>query len=304
VIFASVVLAGLVWTIERCFAEKKSLQQSVRLTAACHLPPLFVLAILYVVDIRHIAVGGGSVKPSWIDSYGAALAWSLGSPMTPRFQLVACILAIGVFSAGLRLLARERHDARAFFWGVILVFPLLLALLRDSDVLYPRHFLLASAFLVLLAGLVLASLFERGSWGRAVAALALVAYLVANGLHLAQLFRYGRGMPSEVVELLADRTAGSVITVGSDHDFRIGMVLTFYARALGPTKRLEYRLQGEWPPEGPEWVITHKEPLEAPVPAGTQIHDAAGHEYALEAVFPAAPLSGMHWFVYHNAAHR
>jgi hypothetical protein len=224
--------------------------------------------------------------------------------MTPKAQLVACILAIGVFLAGLRLLARERHDARAFFVGVILVFPLLLVLLRDSDVLYPRHFLLATAFLVLLAGLVLASLFERGGWRRIATVLALAAYLVANGLHLSQLFRYGRGMPSEVVKLLVDRTVAPVITVGSDHDFRIGTVLTFHARALGTAKPLEYRSQGEWPPDGPEWVITHKEPLVAPVPASEQIHDEAGHEYALEAVFPAAPLSGMHWFVYRNVVHR
>lgn len=298
--FASVVLAGLAWTLERIHREQWPLRKSLVDLALCHLPPLAALALLYVIDIRYISVGGGTTTTSWIDSYGTALAWSLGAPMDPRAQLVASILATVVLLSGLGLLARERHDARLFCVGVILVFPVSIALSSGSNIAYPRYFLLAIAFLVLLLGFVLATLFERGGWRRVVACVALAGFLFANGLHVAQLLRHGRGRPTEVLQLLAERSPTRTIVVGGDHDFRIGTVLAFHARGLPASRSLEYRPRDAWPPEGPEWVITSREPLGPLVAPAAEIRDAAGHRYALEAIFPAAALSGIHWIVYRN----
>lgn len=301
--FVSILLAGLVWTLHRSLVDKWTLRESARRIVACHLPPLLAVAVLYWIDIRHMIVGGGTPVGSWINSYLTALAWTLGAPINPRDQLAACLLAIVVFVAGMRLLARGQ-DARVFFVGVILVFPLSLGILRDSNVVYTRHFLLAIAFLVLLFGFVLASLYERGAWRRVVACLALAAYLIANGQHIARLLRHGRGQPTEVLALLAERSDRPTILVGSDHDFRVGAVLAFHARAAPPAKALDYRAQDAWPPEGPEWVITHAESSTLPLPPTDELRDEAAHRYTWQATFPAAPISGLHWFVYRNVVRR
>ena len=40
----------------------------------------------------------------------------------------------------------------------------------------------------------------------------------------------------------------------------------------------------------------------APLPPGLRLKDEAGNEYELVKAFPTAPLSGLHWFVYHKLA--
>jgi len=298
VLFASVLLSGLAWTIERGLRTALPAREIVRRVALCHAAPFAALALLWLVDIRHIAIGGGASSASWIDAYGTALAFSLGTPLDPRAQLVACLLAVAALVAGLRILRRERGDPRAFFLGAIVVFPVLLALMRGSDVLYPRHFLVAIAFLTLLGGLVLGSLWEQGE--RSAAAAGLAAYLAANGVHTVDLLRHGRGQQGSALALMVERTQGPVVSIGSDSDFRIQTSLDFFARTLPAAKPIAYHPSDRWPPGGPEWVVTHKEPLVPPIPNETLLQDGAGNRYELAGVFPAAPLSGLHWFVYHN----
>jgi len=49
-------------------------------------------------------------------------------------------------------------------------------------------------------------------------------------------------------------------------------------------------------------VICHKESWEEPVPQSAQLSDDAGNSYEFVRTFQTAPLSGLHWFVYHNQA--
>jgi hypothetical protein len=57
-----------------------------------------------------------------------------------------------------------------------------------------------------------------------------------------------------------------------------------------------------WPKGGPEWFIRHKESFLEPVPPAAQFTDAAGNQFEFVKTFQTAPLSGLHWFVYHNLA--
>lgn len=67
-------------------------------------------------------------------------------------------------------------------------------------------------------------------------------------------------------------------------------------------KRAQYLDHDSLPSEGPEWVIFHKESFEDPAPAAMSIHDKSGNNYDLAQTFPTAPLSGLHWYLYHNRA--
>jgi hypothetical protein len=124
--------------------------------------------------------------------------------------------------------------------------------------------------------------------------------MMANGWHLMTLFQYGRGDDRAALRYMLQNTRGPVATVGGDQDFRIGTVVRFYTRTGIDPGSVRYYPQASWPPEGVEWLVCEKESFEdLVVPADLTVD---GHPYELARTFPTAPLSGLHWFVYHLRA--
>ena len=99
---------------------------------------------------------------------------------------------------------------------------------------------------------------------------------------------------------MAEHSKRPVLTFGSDHDLRFPLVLQFYVRETMPGAPVKYYPINSWPREGPEWVVWQNESFEGAVPPVTQFADSAGNRYELLRTFPTAPLSGLHWFVFHN----
>jgi hypothetical protein len=299
--FASVLLAALVACGWALAVRATPLPVAAGRLALCFGLPIAALAVLYRVDLREIVEGGGGTATgSLIADYGTALAWTLGAPMSPAAQLVGCVLAIGVLDAGLRRVARDDRVAAVFLGGAILVFPLLLAIARASPVVYPRHFLVSIAFLTLLVGVALAALWERGGAARWAAAALLAAYVAANGAHVRTLFANGRGENGAALRFVLDQSPAGPVTIGADDDFRIERVVHFYD-ALGDAGRIVYQPRGTWQGAGPAWLIVNRDSYERPNPRGDQIRDEAGRRFDFVRAFPAAPLAGLHWFVYRNA---
>lgn len=305
-LFVSVLLSALTWSI--CWSvwqlreRRLSLREAAARIALCYGAPTLCLAALYVVDIRHVVVGGGGVSGSLIAGYGTALGWALGAPTTAAAQLLGCILAVAILDAGLRLVRRRDPGEALFFLCVIVVFPVLLVIVRDTPIVYTRHFLLPIAFLLLLFGFVLADLWERGRLRRWAAAGLLGAYLVANAAHLRELFLHGRGQNGDAIRFMLERSAPGPIAIGADNDYRIERVVAFFAARLGASARIVYEPRGTWQGVGPQWLIVNRDSFELPVSRGDEIHDEAGRRFALVASFPAAPLAGLHWFLYQNRA--
>jgi hypothetical protein len=109
---------------------------------------------------------------------------------------------------------------------------------------------------------------------------------------------------------MAAHTPGQVITVTSDHDFRNGMILSYYERDLPEHKRLQYIPQDhQFPVEavdaaaasppraaGAAWMLFHRiGPDRGVVPT---IADRNGTVYALVKTLPYADLAGWEWFLY------
>lgn len=274
-----------------------------RRMALCFALPLLFLAALYWVDLRNIIEGGGGVATgSLIADFGTALAWMLGAPVHPAAQLVGCVLAVVLLDAGLRRAARDDRALAIFLAGAIVVFPLALAITRGSPILYTRHFLVPIAFGTLLLGFELGALWERGRGGRWLAAAALIVFAIANGAHLRELFVLGRGENAAVIRYLVDRSpAGETITVGADDDFRIQHVVEFHRAGVYGGERVEFQPHASWQGAGPAWLIANRDSYEPPLPRAEQIFDPEGRRFDFVQAFPAAPLAGLHWFVYRNA---
>jgi hypothetical protein len=297
--FVSFYLATLAWSFYRCKGNAK--RTFVGTMLYCHAAPLLFLAAFYLVDIRHLT-GIGGTPSSLLQSCIAVPAWAMGSPSHPAAKLAATLVAIAILVGGIWLLRRTRPDLCVFFLAAIIAFPLLLVVVRGSDVIYVRYFIVAIAFLLLLFSFVLEWMYEHGPGGKAACAALLAMFLTVNGLHAASLFQHGRGQYSQAIRYITEHSQRSPVTVGGDHDFRVGAVLEFYL--AGDNRNIIYYPQNAWPQHGPEWVICQKESFEDPTPPTPLIVDKRRNEFEFVKSFPSAPLSGLHWFLYHSAGVR
>jgi hypothetical protein len=231
-------------------------------------------------------------------NYALALAWALGTPLTGVPWAVGGLAAAALCYAGLRQVYRKSPEQAVFFVGVIL-FPVGLALVGRSTVLYVRYFILSMVFLLLLMSFWLGTLWNSQlRWQRAAVAAILLAFCALNSVHLATLLRYGRGDTSGALRFMAARTDGNVIDVSADNSFRILYPAQHLAGTAIPGKTIQLSRRVPWTADGPQWLICHKESYEPPVPYSQEMFSNAEHPYRLVATFPTAPLSGLHWFIY------
>jgi hypothetical protein len=259
-----------------------------------HGAPALLLLLLYLVDLRHLTVGGG--PPAVAGELAArTLGYSLGLPVRPALGAVWGLVALALLALGLRRLARERDDLWVLLLVAIAIAPaLVLAALRPA-VVEPRYFLVAVAlFLVLLAWLAGGAL-RAGGARRAVALAGLAVFLAGNAAHTARFLALGRGGFQAAVRFMAERGSGPIV-VGSDQDFRNGMLLRFYARLLPPGRALDYRARSRWPEGGPEWIVIHRR--ERPARALPEIAFPEAGRYALASEFDHAGISGFYWGLY------
>jgi hypothetical protein len=299
VLFASVVLSGVAWSAWE-IARRRAPPRTALALAACHALPLAALAALYLADLRFMEVGGGAASGSLVADYGAALAWALGAPVSSAAQLVGCVAAVVVLDLGIRLVRGSDPGEALFYFCAIVVFPLLLAIVRGSPVLYVRHFLLPIAFVLLLLGALLGALWRRGPRGRAAAAALLAVYGLANAAHLRELFAHGRGENAAALRFVLAASPPGLVSIGADDDFRIQRVVAFHAPEVPGGERLRYETRAEWDAAGPAWLLVNRDSQELPLSRGDEIHDGAGRRFGFVRAFPAAPLAGLHWFVYRN----
>jgi uncharacterized membrane protein len=260
--------------------------------ALAFAPPLATLLLLWAVDLRFMVVGGG---PPYrlLDVLRELLRTTLNVPPGPAELLVPAALAVAAWEVA--RLARERDPEWIFQVVVLLLGPAAVLLLTRPEYLAPRYFAVTAPFLLLLLARFLGRTFRRGRGGAAIATALLALFLAGGATYLSRLFTDGRGHYRDAVRLIVRGTAGSLATVGSDHDFRNGMVLGYHSAREAPG-RLAYVPQDRWGPDVPQWVLVHRfagDPAPDPIAEGP-----TGRQYRLVASFPYAGLSGWAWYVY------
>jgi len=298
--FLIFLCASLVWFWVRLFRLKFSTTGIIGWTAACYAAPFIYLVAIYFIDIRHLQIGGGTPISVW-NGYRATLAWALGGPNLGWLQPVtATICAIGLI-AGLAILVRDRNDEWVFFLGAIVIIPLAMPVFEHGTLHYVRYFIVALGFLLIVLARVLGWLYQRGNAQKIICGGFCFLFVALNAWDLQWLFKYGRGHIAEAVRFVADHSnQDRVVTFGGEQDFRIQFVLAIYWREMMDDKPAAYYDHDHWPADGPEWVIFHKESFTLPVPPGKRFTDKFGNWFELVRTFPTAPLSGVHWFIYHK----
>jgi hypothetical protein len=152
-VYLNFFCAAFLWSTWHFIKSDLGAVPVIKRLLVCHAAPAVFVLALYFVDIRHqVALGGmGNGAAIYLNSF----AWTLGFPPGRFGIILAGLLATGLFLAGVSILRREGLDSWVFFVGVIVVFPIVLMIVRHSDVLYVRYFIVGMSFLLLLFGVVL-----------------------------------------------------------------------------------------------------------------------------------------------------
>lgn len=293
-----VYLSLVFWSIARAFRHAGGRRRAAVELVVCHAFPVAFLVLLYVLHIRNLVEGGGPVHSVW-HVVGRALAMAAGTPEAGPWRVVGIAAACATVILGVLLLRRDELLRWVFFVSVLALAPAVVVILKQPKVLYFRYFVVCFPFFYLLLGYVLSWCYRRRGWGPVVYGIVMLLFVVGHSRWTARLVAVGRGHYLDAVLYMAEQTSGGEIVVATDHGFRNGAVLGFYADYLPPGKRIVCVDGVQRPAARPEWAITHSRAIEHEPPR--QLVDRDGASYVLARRFPYAGVSGWQWFVYHRA---
>ncbi len=213
----------------------------------------------------------------------------------PVLALVAMVMAM------IWQLYREGDASWIFYLLMILGFPLALIAIDLSIPVWPRYFLVNALFALIIAARGLDMLSAHRPWGRTLAGLALILFLFANAQILGKFFGPERGHYAEALHKIAAATDGPARVAGY-HQFSIGTLLKYHARAEGLENALIFVPAGEDALDPAPWFIDgHFTGGKQAQPVIFRPTGGSGTTaYKLIAVYPHWGLSGDTWAVYRH----
>lgn len=267
----------------------------------CHGPPVLLLLLLYALHYRDLVIGGGPREYQVLGVVRQVLAWAVGvGHGDGAAGALASLFAAGVFVAGLARLLVRRSGEWIFFATTLLVAPVLLVLVADPRLFFPRYLLACIPFFYLLAASLLGALWRSSRLGAGVTLLLLAAFVAAHGQLTFRLLSIGTNVYRDTIAYLDAHTPPGAIRVGGDHDFRTRTVLRFYAPRVQGGERIVYDALQAWPEAGPEWYLRHS--WLAGVAPEPSVEPLPGRRYTLVARFNHGPGYGFSWYVYRRDA--
>ncbi len=173
----------------------------------------------------------------------------------------------------------------------LLLPPLVATLVQAPNVQYSRFFLVGVLGLVILAGDVIARLWDA----RRVLGVLLLAFLMALGncIHLGELFVFGRG---NIRPLVARMEGHGPASFATNMPVEVWVSLNFY----DPRGMLSEVQAQDWRSRPPDWFVLSDQPS-AEVPMATFGPPQCRSRYNLDMIIPRAPLSGLRFALYRRA---
>lgn len=265
--------------------------------ALLHGVPVSILAWLYVVDLRDLAIGGGP-QHTYAQVIQSALSRLVGGPLE-GVVAGACALVCGaLFVVALRRMWRSGSDLWVFFLSGVVVAPALMLIAPRPAYLAERYFLVSLSLMLLAFAWTLPDVARTLGAGRSRLLLGAVGlYLAANLWHVGRLIAVGRGSYLPALDWMAAHSDRRGVQVAGDQDLSDGMLVRFYSQWV-PTSSFTYIPGGAWPSRGPEWILLSSQSSHFTPPP--TLPDARGNIYELMNVFPSAEVSGFTWALYHN----
>lgn len=290
--------AILLWSLLAFIRKQKKWRDAIIDSARCHAVPCVFFALLYFLDIRHIRHGGATVYPL-ADVLCRTVTLTVGGPTSSPIAAIISLGCAALVVIEIIKLWREKSDLWIFYLTLFFLGPACVILVSSGDFSYwlPRHFIVCVPFFILLLARFLSSCYHYGKDGKIIYATFLMLYCAGNTVRISEFLKDGRGHYLAAVKYMAEKTENTIITAGSDHDFRNRMMLNFYSRYLPGDKHIIYVNQNEKSDKAPEWYIMHD--LEKDFVPEPVYVDSENRRYILAKSFRYSGISGWHWFIYH-----
>ncbi len=285
-----------IYIIHYEFTTRKTFFRKSLQTAKYLSVPFTFIIFFYFSYVRGMAIGGGPP----IDKY-AELAKGvdclLGLPDT--LWIIGLLLIILILSFAAFMAYSEKKPVWSFYLAVLLIMPAAIIAVTNPAYFHFRYVIVCFPFYYLILSFILAKLWSADKKPLLYLAVLLVGlYIGGQSIRLWPLFHYGRGSYQTIIKEMMDTTAGNVITVGSDNDFRNKMVLSFYSRFVQGGKTIQYIDQQFWDVQPPEWLIMHS--LDESVEPEQWIQISTDRTYRLTRAEQFSGNSGFSWFLYHD----
>jgi len=292
----SLAFAGAcIWLPVQLFMMQRQVRGALLRSLQVLGVPIAFFAWFYLSVVRHIAVGGGPLF-TWPAILTKTLSYAGGGPASGPVATVVALLTAAIFVYVVIRMRKEGSGEWLFFGTVIFVAPALTLLAQQPDVMFVRYFVISMVLSYVAVGYWAASLCRRGQQQRMAIGIALLLFVIGNGVNVANLLRHGRGAYTEGMRFMVENTPGDVVTFTTDHAPRNGLVMDYYKRFIKTEK--QFRHMPDYPATVPPpvWLILHR------IGEFTDIRENAGDRYGNAYVLvrhvPYSDMSGWHWFLY------
>lgn len=267
--------------------------------ASFHAAPIVALGLLWLIDLRHVQIGGGPEYPKE-STLVTTIGLIFGSTwhIKPSWIFELSLLALAAFGWTIYSLGRERRDEQIFFSVAIVIAPAAVLIIANPTVFYPRYLLTCVPPFLLIIAHLCARPWAR-EWVRALGVLAILAIMDFNIARTIHFFPNGRGHYMNAYRDIQRESHKPLVTVGGEYDFRDQNMLAFYGPLL-PTDapELTYSTADQWKAHPPDWLIF--ETIDEPAPKKA-IKLTSGAIYRQTKVYPFdSVVSGLNWYVYRH----
>jgi hypothetical protein len=295
--FVNILLALFCLTLGHEYYSHSPPGMSIKRIASLYVVPFVFFGIFYFTFVTPMIIGGGDSFNYWdVVSYATVLISGFPEGQFARF--VAFAFYAGSVGVGVYILFRNRNEQWLFYLVALVAGPTLMLFVARPQVLYFRYFVVCFPFYYLLMGSVLGGYCRGTSVKYMWAGIAIVCLMaVGHASRVIPLLKLGRGGYMTALSYISTHTPGQTLRIGSDHDFRNGMVLSFYSRFLPGQKRVDFINQGRIAEERPDWILTHSQDLSYQPP--TVLRSDNSVNYRLVEQYRFAGDSGWNWFLYH-----
>lgn len=270
-------LALFVWSV--CTLWKK--EKDKWLLFAAHLPVLFLLTFLGIVDFSKLIIGGGPAATPLQFALGG-VSGLFGTPLTGIIPIMTGLALMIFLVWQTEILIRKNTPKGLAAVTLFLGSPILWMLFFHPTILYPRYILTSLFFALLLLGTVLATAIkQKNIVASSLGLLVVSAYLASNTLAQQELIKHPHDYSDAIVTLI-DGANWEDTTVGSHTDFRTELLLWFYGPPVAPISTIRYLDKAARDKEMPDyWIIdTDVESAKSSITENGRIYDALTEEGA------------------------
>jgi len=258
---------------------------------------LIAISVFGAVAVNNMIRGGGCCPEPALESIRIMADWTFGLDANEIISVVPLI----VLSISLIVIIVNMMRGKNHMWItltiVVVIFPLITLIIEDKPNVIHRYYLISAVYALLMIGLGLSYLWQKGGWRRAVCTVFLALFCVGNTDLLFKFSQGGRGQYSRVIEIIA-RSSTGIQRISGFHNFSVGTLVRHHVHLKELDGRLQFVDRKDESQNPPAWFINGYLDGKAPTSQITRGQTA----YHLIKTYPQWGLSGDTWALYKRSA--